>query len=243
MTHLLEKNTPFVFSEYCIQAFQTLKKKLTEAPILIAPNWDLPFELMCDASDFAIGAVLGQRHEKHFKPIYYASKTMNDAETNYTTIEKEMLAVVPVHCVPKKGGFTVVENEENELIPTRLVTGWRVCIDYRKLNEATRKDHFPLLFMDQMLERLARNEFYCFLDGFSGYFQIPIDPRDQEKTTFTVHMAHLPIDECLSVCAMHRVLSKGVCWLFSMTWLRRRWKSLWKTSRSLGIPLKTASLI
>ncbi|GJR58117.1 reverse transcriptase domain-containing protein [Tanacetum coccineum] len=93
--------------------------------------------------------------------------------------------VSPVHCVPKKGGFTVVENEENELIPTRLVTGWRVCIDYRKLNEATRKDHFPLPFMDQMLERLAGNDYYCFLDGFSGYFQIPIDPKDQEKTTFT----------------------------------------------------------
>nr|GEY45897.1 reverse transcriptase domain-containing protein [Tanacetum cinerariifolium] len=93
--------------------------------------------------------------------------------------------VSPVHCVLKKGGFTVVENEENELILTRLFTGWRVCIDYHKLNEATRKDHFPLPFMDQMLERLTRNEYYCFLDGFSGYFQIPIDPKDQEKTTFT----------------------------------------------------------
>ncbi|GJW67416.1 reverse transcriptase domain-containing protein [Tanacetum coccineum] len=93
--------------------------------------------------------------------------------------------VSPVHCVPKKGGMTVVKNDENDLIPTRLVTGWRVCIDYRKLNEATRKDHFPLPFMDQMLERLAGNQFYYFLDGFSGYFQIPIDPKDQEKTTFT----------------------------------------------------------
>ncbi|GKA34306.1 reverse transcriptase domain-containing protein, partial [Tanacetum coccineum] len=93
--------------------------------------------------------------------------------------------VSPVHYVPKKGGMTVVTNDENELVPTRLVTGWRVCIDYRKLNEATRKDHFPLPFMDQMLERLAGNEYYCFLDGFSGYFQIPIDPKDQEKTTFT----------------------------------------------------------
>nr|GEV54771.1 reverse transcriptase domain-containing protein [Tanacetum cinerariifolium] len=90
-----------------------------------------------------------------------------------------------VHCVPKKGGFTVVENEENELILTRLVTGWLVCIDYRKLNEATCKDHFPLPFMDQMLTRLAGNEYYYFLDGFSGYFQIPIDPKDQENTTFT----------------------------------------------------------
>ncbi|GJR31019.1 reverse transcriptase domain-containing protein [Tanacetum coccineum] len=94
MTHLLEKNTPFIFSNECIQAFETLKKKLTEAPILIAPDWDLPFELMCDASDFAIGAVLGQRHEKHFRPIHYASKTMNEAESHYTTTEKEMLAVV-----------------------------------------------------------------------------------------------------------------------------------------------------
>nr|GEV61482.1 reverse transcriptase domain-containing protein [Tanacetum cinerariifolium] len=93
--------------------------------------------------------------------------------------------VSPVHCVPKNGGFTVVENEENELILNRLVTRWCVCIDYHKLNEATRNDHFPLHFMDQMLERLAGNQYYCFLDGFYGYFQIPIDPKDQEKTTFT----------------------------------------------------------
>nr|GFB88535.1 DNA-directed DNA polymerase [Tanacetum cinerariifolium] len=81
--------------------------------------------------------------------------------------------------------MTVVANENNELISTRLVTDWRVCIDYRKLNDDTRKDHFPLPFMDQMLERLAGNEFSCFLDGFLGYFQIPIDPQDQEKTTLT----------------------------------------------------------
>ncbi|GJW86694.1 reverse transcriptase domain-containing protein [Tanacetum coccineum] len=109
--------------------------------------------------------------------------------------------VSPVHCLPKKGGFTVVENDENELIPTRLVTGWRICIDYRKLNDATRKDHFPLPFMDQMLERLAGNEYYCFLKGFSGYFQIPIDPQDQEKTTFmylygTFAYRHMPFGLC-----------------------------------------------
>nr|GFA07228.1 reverse transcriptase domain-containing protein [Tanacetum cinerariifolium] len=87
--------------------------------------------------------------------------------------------------IKQEGGFTVVENKDNELIPTRLVMGWRICIDYCKLNEATRKDHFPLPFMDQMLERLVGNQYYCFLNGFSGYFQIPIDPKDQEKTTFT----------------------------------------------------------
>nr|GFB74426.1 reverse transcriptase domain-containing protein [Tanacetum cinerariifolium] len=92
MTHLLEKNSPFIFSNECIQAFRTLKDKLTEARILIALNWDQPFELMCDASDYAVGAILGQRIEKHFRPIHYASKTMNQAEANYTTIEKEMLA-------------------------------------------------------------------------------------------------------------------------------------------------------
>ncbi|GJY92468.1 reverse transcriptase domain-containing protein [Tanacetum coccineum] len=109
--------------------------------------------------------------------------------------------VRPVHCVPKKGGMTIVANEDNELITTRLVTGWRVCIDYRKLNDATRKDHFPLPFIDQMLEHLAGNEYYCFLDGFSGYFLIPIDPQDQEKTTFTCPYGtfsyrHMPFGLC-----------------------------------------------
>nr|GEZ22369.1 reverse transcriptase domain-containing protein [Tanacetum cinerariifolium] len=94
MTHLLEKNAPFVFFDDCVQAFQTLKKKLTEAPILIAPIWDQPFELMCDASDFAVGAVLGQRIKKHFRPIHYARKTMTETESNYTITEKEMLVVV-----------------------------------------------------------------------------------------------------------------------------------------------------
>ncbi|GJV19294.1 reverse transcriptase domain-containing protein [Tanacetum coccineum] len=79
MTHLLEKETPFVFSKDCIDAFQTLKKKLTEAPILVVPDWNLPFELMCDASDFAIGAVLGQRKMKHFQPIHYAMYTDHSA--------------------------------------------------------------------------------------------------------------------------------------------------------------------
>ncbi|GKA17283.1 reverse transcriptase domain-containing protein [Tanacetum coccineum] len=106
-----------------------------------------------------------------------------DARLNYPISDSPWVSLV--NYVPKKGGFTVVANDENELILTQLVTGWRVSIDYRKLNEATRKDHFPLPFMDQMLERLAGNEYYCFLDGFSSYFQIPIDPHDQEKTTFT----------------------------------------------------------
>jgi len=93
--------------------------------------------------------------------------------------------VSPTQVVPKKSGVTVITNEKNELIPTRTITGWRMCIDYRKLNSITRKDHFSLPFMDQMLERVASLKFYCFLDGYSGYNQIKIALEDQEKTTFT----------------------------------------------------------
>ncbi|XP_028223537.1 uncharacterized protein LOC114405046 [Glycine soja] len=93
--------------------------------------------------------------------------------------------VSPVQVVPKKTGLTVIRNEKEELIPTRVQNSWRVCIDYRRLNQVTKKDHFPLPFIDQMLERLAGKSHYCFLDGFPGYMQITIAPEDQEKTTFT----------------------------------------------------------
>ncbi|KAL6322429.1 hypothetical protein AAG906_008084 [Vitis piasezkii] len=95
--------------------------------------------------------------------------------------------VSPTQVVPKKSGITVVKNERGEEITTRLTSGWRVCIDYRKLNAVTRKDHFPLPFIDQVLERVSGHPFYCFLDGYSGYFQIEIDLADQEKTTFTLY--------------------------------------------------------
>nr|GEV78317.1 reverse transcriptase domain-containing protein [Tanacetum cinerariifolium] len=128
------------------------------------------------------------QHQRRFNPkihdvIKKEVEKLLDAGLIYSISDSPWVSLI--HCMPKKGGFTVVENEENEMIPTRLVTGWRVCIDYRKLNKATRKDHFPLPFMDQMLERLVGNEYYCFLNGFFGYFQILIDPCDQEKTTFT----------------------------------------------------------
>nr|GFA18104.1 reverse transcriptase domain-containing protein [Tanacetum cinerariifolium] len=149
MTHLLEKNTPFIFSEDCVKAFQTLKKKLTKAPILIVPNWDLPFELMYDATDFAIGAVLGQRHEKHFKPIYYASKTMNDAESNYTTTEKEMLALVcqgeiaPVGLLLQEFDFKVLDTKGAKNLAadhlSRLENPYENVLDPKEINET-----FPL---------------------------------------------------------------------------------------------------
>lgn len=93
--------------------------------------------------------------------------------------------VSPVHVVPKKGGTTVIMTEKNELIPRRTVTCWRVCVDYRRLNTAIIKYHFPLPFIDQMLERLGGHDYYCFLDGYSGYNQIAVSLEDQKKTAFT----------------------------------------------------------
>ncbi|XP_057770694.1 uncharacterized protein LOC130990481 [Salvia miltiorrhiza] len=106
-----------------------------------------------------------------------------DAGIIYAISDSEWVS--PTQVVSKKGGMTVVKGESDEMIATRVVTGWRVCIDYRMLNAATRRDHFPLPFIDQMLDRLAGYEFYCFLDGYSGYNQIMIAPEDQDKTAFT----------------------------------------------------------
>nr|GEV95924.1 reverse transcriptase domain-containing protein [Tanacetum cinerariifolium] len=127
--------------------------------------------------------------EEDYKPAVQSQRWVNPKI--HEVIKKEVIKLLdagmiypisdspwvsPIYCIPKKGGIAVVENENNKLIPTRLVTWWRVCIDYRKLNDATRKDHFPLPIMDQMLKRLAGNEFYCFLDGFFGYIQILVNP-------------------------------------------------------------------
>ncbi|GER36637.1 retrotransposon gag protein [Striga asiatica] len=90
--------------------------------------------------------------------------------------------VSPIHVVPKKGGITVIENDKKELVPTRITTGWRMCIDYQRLNAVTKKDHFPLPFIDQILDRLSGHQLYCFLDGLSGYYQVAIALEDQPKT-------------------------------------------------------------
>ena len=84
----------------------------------------------------------------------------------------------PIHVVPKRAGLTVVKNKDDKLVPTCVQSGWRVCIDYYKLNAATRKDHFPLPFIDQMVECFVGQEYYYFLDGYSGYNQVPVDSED-----------------------------------------------------------------
>jgi hypothetical protein len=104
--------------------------------------------------------------------------------------------------VTKKGGLTVVKNEKNELIPQRTVTGWKMCIDYHKLNESTKKDHFPLPFINNMLEWLAIHAYFCFLDGYSRFMQILIHPDDQDKTTFMCPYGTFAYRRCPSVYVM-----------------------------------------
>ncbi|GAU28722.1 hypothetical protein TSUD_372290 [Trifolium subterraneum] len=165
--------------------------------------------------------------EDEYKPVVQPQRRLNP--TMKEVVKNEVLKLLeagmiypisdsewvsPVHVVPKKGGMTVIHNDKNELIPTRTVTGWRMCIDYRRLNKATRKDHYPLPFMDQMLERLAGQEYYFFLDGNSGYNQIAVDPRDQEKTAFTCpfvlnwEKCHFMVKE--GIVLGHKVSSKGI---------------------------------
>nr|GEZ92723.1 reverse transcriptase domain-containing protein [Tanacetum cinerariifolium] len=169
---------PFLIAkDLSVEERATLIKVLKSHKRAIA--WKL-FDIKGINSEFCTHKIL---MEDEFEPAVQYQRRVNPKI--YDVIKKMVLKLLdagliylisdspwvsPVHCVLKKGGFTIVENEENELIPTRLVMGWRVCIDCRKLNEATCKDHFPLPFMDQMLERLAGNEYYYLLDGFSSYF-------------------------------------------------------------------------
>ncbi|RDX82975.1 Retrovirus-related Pol polyprotein from transposon 17.6, partial [Mucuna pruriens] len=120
--------------------------------------------------------------------------------------------VSPVQVVLKKSGMTVTRNQHNELVPTRIQNSWRVCIDYRRLNQATRKDHFPLPFIDQILEKLVGKSHYCFLDGFSSYMQIHTAPEDQHKTTFacpfgTFSYTRMPFGLCNAPSTFQRCMT------------------------------------
>lgn len=93
---MVKKEVPFTFSADCLNAFNILKVKLTHFPIMISPDWSLPFERMCDVNNYVVDAVIGQRRDKHFQPIYYVGKALINAQENYTTMEKELLALVYV---------------------------------------------------------------------------------------------------------------------------------------------------
>ncbi|PIN21873.1 DNA-directed DNA polymerase [Handroanthus impetiginosus] len=152
----------------------------------------LPVIISSSLSDLQVEKllrVLRNHKEDYQKPSVESQRRLNPIMKE--VVKKEIIKwldvgiIYPISNSSWKGGITVVPNMHNELILTRTVTGWRVCMDYRKLNKATRKDYFSLPFIDQMHDRLAGTEFYCFLDGYSGYNQIAIAPEDQEKTTFT----------------------------------------------------------
>ena len=117
-----------------------------------------------------------------YKPLHLEAQQCLQEEGCVVDINSQWVS--PIHCVPKKGGITVVPND-NEFIPQRIVTGYRMVIDFRKLNKATKKDHYPFPFIDQILERLSKHTHFGFLDGYSGFSQIPVSKEDQEKTTFT----------------------------------------------------------
>ena len=154
--------------------------------------------------------------EKDAKPVIDHQRRLNPKMKE--VIRKEILKLLEagiiypvadsqwashVHCVPKKGGITVVPNDKDELIPQRIIIGYRMVINFRKLNKATKKDHYPLPFIDQMLERLSKHTHFCFLDGYSGFSQILVSAKDQIKTTFTCPLVLFLIDVCLLVYVMH----------------------------------------
>nr|GEZ41940.1 transposon Ty3-I Gag-Pol polyprotein [Tanacetum cinerariifolium] len=142
-------------------------------------------------------------------PVIIAKELRDEENSALIKVLKSHKRAIAWKLSDIQGSFTVVANEENELIPTCLVIGWRVCINYIKLNEATRKDHFPLPFMDQMLEQLAGNEYYCFLDGFSGFSKSPLTHMIKKRLHSHALTGRSPIVECLSVYAMHRAHFKG----------------------------------
>jgi hypothetical protein len=142
-----------------------------------------------------------------------------------------------VHCVPKKGGITVVPNENNELILQRVVVGYRMCIDFRKVNKVTKKDHYPLPFIDQMLERLSKKTHFCFLDGYSSFSQIAVKKQDQEKTTFTCPYGTYAYRRMPFGLAMLLLLFKDACLLFFMVFVKKLWRYSWTISPSMELIL------
>ena len=188
-----EKRKPVIISAALTEAEEqkllVLLRKYKEAIALsiedlkgISPSIWMHKILMEDNAKTSI------EHQKRLNPVMkevVRKEVLKWLNAGFIYVISDSSWVSPVHVVPKKGGFTVIRNEKNELIPTRIVTGWRVCIDYKKLNTTSRKDHFPLPLIDKMLDRLVRHPHFYFLDGYSRYNQIAITPEDQEKTTFT----------------------------------------------------------
>ena len=171
------KGVPFEFNESCMNTFNLLKKKLISALIVVALYWNLPFELMCDASDFAVGAVLGQRKEKVFYAIYYASRTLNDAQLNYATTKKELLAIV----------FRF-----DKFRPYLIGNKTMVFIDHFAIKcLMTKKDAKPRLIRWVLLLQ----EFYVEIRGKKGSKNMVVNHLSRLEIPKTVQKHHLQIDD------------------------------------------------
>jgi hypothetical protein len=201
LTHILQKDVAFDFDEKCLAAFWTLKSALVSALIIQSPDWSQPFEIMCDASDYAVDAVLGQRKEGRVHAVYYASKTLSGPQLNYATTEKELLAVVfdferfrsskrPYRMPPKE--LAKLKTQLQELLDKGYIrpssSPWgcpalfikkkdgslRMCVDYRPLNVVTIKNKYPLPRIDVLFDQLAGAKVFSKIDLRSGYHQIKI---------------------------------------------------------------------
>ena len=167
----------FEFNEPCMNAFELLKKKLTSTPIVVAPDWNLPFELMCDASDFVVGSVLGQRKEKVFYAIYYASRMLNDAQLNYATTKKELLAIV-----------LTFDKFRPYLIGNKVI----VFTDHSAIKYLmTKKDAKPRLIRRVLLLQ----EFDVDIRDKKGFENMVVDHLSRLETPETVQKHHLQIDD------------------------------------------------
>ncbi|GKD65800.1 putative nucleotidyltransferase, ribonuclease H [Tanacetum coccineum] len=204
MTQLLVKDSPFNFSEECIKAFDKLKRELTQAPIMIKLDWSLPFEIMCDASDYAVGAVLGQRIDKHFKPIHYASKTMNEAQENYTTTKKELLAVVFAFekfyqylVLSKTIVFTVHSAPRSVIRRENLATDHLSRLENPNLGKLTKAEIRDLFPEERLMAIFDKNNEPWYAD-YANYLAsrvLPFRSTRQEKQKFFNDLRHYFWDE------------------------------------------------
>ncbi|MCH80702.1 hypothetical protein A2U01_0001475 [Trifolium medium] len=185
LCNLLIKDVAFKFNDECLEAFNTLKKGLVTAPVIVAPDWNLPFELMCDASDYAVGAVLGQHHDKFFHAIYYASKVMNEHQVNYATTEKELLAVV--FALNKFRSYLVGSKEFDLEIKDKKGVENVVADHLSRLKnpEATKKERsIAEEFPDEQLLRVSQRPWFADMANFKAVRVVPKEYKWHQRKIF-----------------------------------------------------------
>ncbi|GJT40129.1 reverse transcriptase domain-containing protein [Tanacetum coccineum] len=232
MTQLLVKDAPFNFSEECILAFDTLKRELTQAPIMIKPDWSLPFEIMCDASDYAVGAVLRQRIDKHFKHIHYASKTINEAQENYTTTEKELLAVeFDIKIPDKKGAKNLAAGHlsrlENPDLGKLTRAKIRDLFSEERLMAISDKNDEPCVLAESYEDVWPEKRQHKFFDNVTTDHpeDIMASPPQQEKSSRSGFTGHISF-------AMHASWSRSAMHVSELETFHQGMKHLRNTSKS-----------